>query len=343
MLSLSTTGIIGIPLFVILYLIYRRMPKAGSPLFRLGYMLYTRTKVGYFYHRRELAKARQKYDDGHSVAQMAEFDGLRIIPIPIIMDNYCYLIVDDRTQTGILVDPADPDLILPVLKKESVNIVAVLCTHKHWDHSGGNSTFKRLYSNIKIYGGAVDRAQAVTHPVADGDVLDFSGLKFTVNFTPGHTVGHVVYTLNGAPFNAPDSLFSGDHLFLAGCGRMFEGSSTTMLRSLDVLCAMKDDTLVWPGHEYAKDNLEFCLTIEPNNDATMAKKAWVTEQRKNRISTCPSTIGEERRYNVFLRTGESSIWETLGLDNDTESERDTIRVKALSLLRQRKDKFKYKL
>ncbi|KAJ8313726.1 hypothetical protein KUTeg_008287, partial [Tegillarca granosa] len=170
------------------------------------YFFYTRTKVGYYYHQRDIAKAREKYPNGqtHSVVQPKQYNDLKILPFPILLDNYSYIVTDDKTNTTVVVDPGDAEPVYNYLKEENIIPQAVLVTHKHWDHS-----------------------------VSDGEMLEFGNLKFSVQFTPGHTVGHVVYLLDGSPFGTQDSLFSGDHLFLSGCGRMFEGPAATMLKSLD--------------------------------------------------------------------------------------------------------------
>ncbi|XP_064614655.1 LOW QUALITY PROTEIN: probable hydrolase PNKD [Liolophura sinensis] len=319
--------------------------RPGGCLFQLGYYFYSKTRVGYYMHRRDLAKARRKFEDGHSKTEPTKFNGLQILPIAILEDNYSYLVMDTINKTAVCVDPADAQAVQAAIEAHSVTPVAILTTHKHWDHSGGNSDLKHVYPEMRVYGGAMDNIPAVTHPVADGDVLQFGAMKFEVNFTPGHTVGHVIFRLDGSPFGAPDSLFSGDHLFLCGCGRMFEGAPGVMLRSLDHLTELKDDTLVWPGHEYAMDNLEFAIDLEQNNQAAQQKLAWVREQRKDRACTSPSTIEEEKQYNPFLRTNTDTILQSLGLElsKDGETSKDAVRAQALAEIRQRKDHFKYKL
>ncbi|KAK3595808.1 hypothetical protein CHS0354_014624 [Potamilus streckersoni] len=249
------------------------MAKVWGCLFRIGYLLYTRTRIGYYYHRRDVAKAREKYglSSGHTVIQPAEYGSLQIIPIPMALDNYAYLIFDTQSKSAVVVDPGDPEPVENVLNEMDITPEAVLITHKHWDHSGGNSQMKNHYRGIRIYGGIRDDVPDVTHSVTDHDVLEFGRLKFHVVFTPGHTEGHVVYVLDGSPFGVPDSMFSGDHLFLSGCGRMFEMPASVMLRSIDTISQMKPDTLIWPGHEYARENLEFACHLEPNNKDAQVK------------------------------------------------------------------------
>lgn len=324
------------------FFLYRKMARAGSPLFKIGYFLYTRTFIGNYYFRQELAKARRKNNNQpHSVTQPTSINGLQILPIAFSMDNYSYLVTDEQSSVSVLIDPADHEAVQVVLDREKVSPAAILTTHKHWDHSGGNKHWKRKYRNIPIYGGATDHVPSATHGVHEGDRLQFGHLSFTVRLTPGHTSGHVVYVLDGASFGAPTSLFSGDHLFLGGIGRLFEGSASTMLSSLDNVCQLPEDTLIWPGHEYAVDNLEFAEHVDPENEAIKVKRTFVNNLRKNKQSTCPSTLGEEKQYNPYLRTSDPKLQTSLKVDPDTP--RDQLRQAVLAKCRAAKDQFKYKL
>jgi len=334
------------PFFIAAYLFYRRvsqMAKAGSPLFKVGYFFYTKTRIGHYYYRKEVRKAQRKYNNQpHSSAQEAVFNGLSILPIPLSLDNYCYLVREQGSGTAILIDPADPQPVLQVLQSLNVTPTAILTTHKHWDHSGGNAELRKSFKKIPVYGGRLDSVPGASHLLDDGDRVDFGGgLCFTVLHTPGHTVGHIVYVLDGSPYQAPHCLFCGDHLFLAGIGRMFEGTAATMLSSLDKVVQLPDETLVWPGHEYAKDNLRFAQHINPTNQAVVDKLAWAEEKHKEGCCSSPSTIGEEKMYNPFLRTDSPELLQELGLDKEEEG--DERRAKVLACLRERKDKFQYKL
>lgn len=335
----------GVAVLIGIYCTIRKImaTKPGGFLFKIGYNLYSKTRIGQYYYQRELTKARQKFENGHSVTKAAVFEGLTIHPISMSDDNYAYLVKEHESGTTVLVDPADPIAVQPVLDEYNATPSAVLTTHKHWDHSGGNSEWRKRYEGLLVYGGAMDSVPGVTNPVADGDSISAGPLTFQVKFTPGHTIGHVVYILDAEKYGAPTCLFSGDHLFISGCGRMFEGPPSTMLKSLDSLLSLPDNTLVWPGHEYALDNLQFAESVEPENEQILSKLQTVTEMRKTRQCTCPSTLGEEKQYNPFLRTNE--LLSVLGLEAESEDSvaKDKIRAKALALLRERKDKFKYKL
>ncbi|EDO44424.1 predicted protein [Nematostella vectensis] len=307
------------------------------------YTLYSKTQLGYWYHLHQLNNYKATHDEPHSIALPWIHEGLKIIPVPFLYDNYSYIIVDITTSSAVVVDPSDPEAVKDVLNKEKLQLEAVLTTHKHWDHSGGNTSLKADFPSVAVYGSELDDAPGLTHtrkPLCD--ISNFSGkvsqLSFTAFSTPGHTAGHVVYLLHGAVFNSVDSLFSGDLLFLGGCGRIFEGAPGEMLESLQTVSSLKDDTLLWPGHDYAMKNLMFALTIEPSNYHLRAKMDWVVEMRNNKYMTSPSTIGEEKLYNPFLRTHLAIVGSAVGFTQD-----DDVNLRAVSVLkalRERKNNFK---
>ncbi|XP_053732813.1 probable hydrolase PNKD isoform X1 [Synchiropus splendidus] len=313
------------------------MARTEKPLFRIAYTLYTRTRLGYLYYKRQMKKAREHYPAGHSSAPSVEFNSIKIIPIAVLSDNYSYLIIDTTSNLAVVVDPADPQTVQTVIEEEGVTLEAILCTHKHWDHSGGNKCLKKIHSKCRVYGNAADNVPGLTHPLAHRDLVKVGCLHFKALFTPGHTVGHMIYLLDGRGVGAPPSLFSGDLVFLSGCGRMFEGSATTMLSSLDTVGSLSDDTLLWPGHEYAEDNLLFAAEVEPHNAARENKYHWVLQQRAQKLCTCPSTIGEEKRYNPFLRSHLAALHQALGLQQEQDEDWTLFRARVLEELRKRKD------
>ncbi|KAH9524546.1 hypothetical protein Btru_027147 [Bulinus truncatus] len=247
----------------------------------------------------------------------------------MVMDNYSYLVTDCKNQKSVLIDPGDTYAVQKVLQMKNIEPDAILVTHKHWDHSGGNRDLKRFFPNIPVYGSYLDNVPDSTHLFGDGEILTFGDLKFKTIFTPGHTIGHAVFLLDGSGLGIDDSLFSGDCLFLGGCGRMFEAPPLVMLNSLDRLLKLDDKTLIWPGHEYAQDNLKFAKHIDPNNYTLQ----------------CPSTISEEKSCNPFLKASDIEILRGVGMINigDIENLSYEDRARALSLIREHKDLFNYKL
>ncbi|XP_078725469.1 putative thioesterase PNKD isoform X2 [Lampetra fluviatilis] len=323
------------------------MARAERPLlFTLAYTLYTKTKLGYVYHKRQLKQAREHFPGGHSTVKPVIYHGLMISPVPIMTDNYGYMVTDLESRTAVVLDASDPQAIEVCIEQEGVTLEAILATHKH---CGGNQVLKKIYK-CPVYGCPHDNIPGLTNgincmdcsPVADGEELRFGRLCFRARFTPGHTVGHMVYVLDGQPFGAPDCLFSGDLLFLAGCGRMFEGTPETMLSSLDIVSSLADSTLLFPGHECALDNLSFAVEMEPDNPAILLKLDWVAQQRREKLSTCPSSIGEEKQYNPFLRTRSTALQAVLGLVQPAGTEESAFHAHVLEDLRHRKDSFKGK-
>ncbi|KAH3706182.1 probable hydrolase PNKD [Dreissena polymorpha] len=323
------------------------MPKAKDCLFRIGYFLYTHTRFGRYYHGKDIQKARDKYDeDGHTVIEPTLFDKLEITPIPVALDNYAYIIMETESNTCVVIDVGDENAVIRFLDRMNVIPAAVLTTHKHWDHSAGNRGMRKRYPGLRVYGGYYDNVPDATNVLMDIETIKFGGLNFTAIHTPGHTTGHVSYFLDGKHLGAPDCLFSGDHLFLGGCGRMFEAPPAKMLKSLDMVGRLKRETLVWPGHEYALNNLEFACHIEPDNQHAREKLEWAKNKRQKRLKTCPSTVAEELLYNPFLRTSQASILKVVALTTEDEEEKlgppsDETRALVLAELREQKDAFKY--
>ncbi|XP_069554752.1 probable hydrolase PNKD [Brachyistius frenatus] len=315
----------------------RIMARTEKPLFRIAYTLYTRTRLGYMYYKRQMRRARENYPAGHSTSHPMEFNGIKIIPISVLSDNYSYLVIDTASSVAVVVDPADPQTVQAVLEQEGVMLEAILCTHKHWDHSGGNKGLKRLHGSCRVYGHAADNIPGLTHPLSHKDSMTVGRMHFKALFTPGHTVGHMIYLLDGQAVGAPSSLFSGDLVFLSGCGRMFEGTATTMLSSLDTVVSLSDDILLWPGHEYAEDNLLFAAEVEPHNAARENKYQWVLQQRGQKLCTSPSTIGEEKQYNPFLRSHSAELHLALGVQQFQDEDWTEFRARVLEELRKRKD------
>ncbi|XP_015276503.1 PREDICTED: probable hydrolase PNKD [Gekko japonicus] len=292
------------------------MALAGPLLFRIGYSLYARTRLGYLFYRRQMKKARERYPQGHSIAQPLVFSG-----------EYQY---SSLNLWG----------VCSVIEEEGVTLEAILCTHKHWDHSGGNASLRRRHTSCRVYGSSCDDIPELTDPLSDKETIMIGRLHFKALFTPGHTVGHMVYVLDGKPFEGPSSLFSGDLLFLSGCGRIFEGTAETMLASLDTAADLAEDTLLWPGHEYALECLMFASLLEAENPLLGQKLQWVNQQRAERKSTCPSTISEEKQYNPFLRTHCREVQEAVGLQCQRDENWDIFRARVLKEVRRRKDVFK---
>jgi hydroxyacylglutathione hydrolase len=222
-----------------------------------------------------------------------------IIPVPQLSDNYAYLVVDDGTKQCGVVDCSEAPKVLAEVERRGLKLIAVLPTHWHFDHVGGNEELVRALPGLRVYGAIAEngRIPAQTHPVSDGDMVEVGALKGRVIGIPAHTNGHIAYH-----FPQLDAVFTGDTLFIAGCGRVFEGKAQTMVDSLRKLAALPDSTQVYCGHEYTQKNLQFALTLEPTNQVLKAKYDWTVKMRRDGKYTIPSTIGDEKQFNPFLRT-----------------------------------------
>lgn len=228
--------------------------------------------------------------------------------VPQLSDNFAYLVSDDASKQCAVVDCAEAGKVLNEVKRLGLKLAAVLTTHWHPDHSGGNEDLVRAVPGLIVYGARAEggRIPTLTNPVDDGDRVPIGSLQATVIGIPAHTNGHVAYY-----FPQLKSVFTGDTLFVGGCGRVFEGKAATMVQSLQRLAALPDDTKVYCGHEYTEKNLRFALTLEPGNQALKAKYEWVKKTLAEGKWSVPSTIADEKRTNPFLRCDSPELRETM--------------------------------
>lgn len=258
---------------------------------------------------------------------------MSIIAVPQLSDNYAYLIVDEASKQCGVVDCAEAAKVLDAVRQHGLKLVAVLPTHWHFDHVGGNEYLVRALPELRVYGAVGERGRipAQNHQVDDGDTVEIGSLRGFVIGIPAHTNGHIAYH-----FPQLNAVFTGDTLFVAGCGRVFEGKAANMVESLAKLAALPDNTQVYCGHEYTEKNLKFALTLEPNNEALKAKYEWARKKRGAGESTIPSTIGEEKQFNPFLRTASAELRASLKkIDPSISDDKVAIFAKAREL----KDKF----
>lgn len=229
---------------------------------------------------------------------------MRVVPVPQLSDNYAYLVIDPASGEAGVVDCAEAAPVLEAAAREGAALVAILATHHHFDHVGGNADLLAARPGLRVYGSAADapRIPGITDPVADGDELRIGGLRARVILIPAHTSGHVAYYF---PDHA--TVFTGDTLFAGGCGRLFEGDAAQMMASLAKLACLPDETRVYCGHEYTEKNLRFARELEPGNAALAAKLDEVVAQRARQEPTVPSTIASEKATNPFLRVDSPEL------------------------------------
>lgn len=228
---------------------------------------------------------------------------VHVEPIKALDDNYMYLITDRTSKCAAIVDPVQPDKVSAAVKSAGVQLVAALTTHHHWDHAGGNEQLAQLYPKLPFYGGD-DRIGALSNKVTHGDTFQIGGLDVRCLFTPCHTSGHICYYVTDAAGHG--AVFTGDTLFIGGCGKFFEGTGQQMFDALvNILGTLPDDTKVYCGHEYTVSNLKFAAHVEPHNEHVTSKLDWAKRQN----CTVPSTIGEEKQFNPFMRVQQPAMME----------------------------------
>ena len=234
---------------------------------------------------------------------------MRIDVVPCLRDNYAYLLVCERTKEFAVVDASEDDAVLrvalPKISHEGLKPVAILSTHHHLDHVGGNEELAPLWS-VPVYGGEKDKGRipALTNPLTGGDTFTIGEIRVRVMHVPGHTLGAIAYVCEDD--HGPPCVFTGDTMFVAGSGRLFEGTPEMMYDSLTRLCALPPETRVYCGHEYTLTNLRFAKTIDPKNEAIDARIVWAEALREKGEPTMPSTIADERATNPFVRSDDAS-------------------------------------
>ena len=223
---------------------------------------------------------------------------MKIVSIPVLSDNYAYLLIDEQTNEAGVIDPSEAGPVAEAVKREGVAFTTIINTHHHWDHVGGNEALVAEFPALTVYGHKKDesRTPCITHLVEEGDTVRIGTLEARFLFVPCHTSGHVT-----AYFEAEKAAFTGDTLFIAGCGRLFEGTAADMHANMVKLMALPDDTRTYCGHEYTVQNLEFALAMEPSNAVTQEKLRWAQAQRARNLPTVPGSVAEEKRINPFVR------------------------------------------
>ncbi|KXN90517.1 Hydroxyacylglutathione hydrolase, mitochondrial [Leucoagaricus sp. SymC.cos] len=236
---------------------------------------------------------------------------MKVVPVPVREDNYAYLLVDDKTNKAAAVDPYDVSKVVSAADGLGVSIVATITTHHHFDHSGGN--------DVRIY---------ASQP--------FSSLtnvpRILCLATPCHTKDSICYyVIDPTDASHPGGVFTGDTLFIGGCGRFFEGTADEMNRALKYLGSLPDKTIVYNGHEYTKGNLAFGKSIEPNSAGTARLSDLVKD---NDVTTGKTTIGDEKEWNVFMRLDSQVVKEK------TNAGPNTPEADIMNLLRDQKNNYR---
>ena len=248
--------------------------------------------------------------------------------IPCLSDNYAVLAHNAEDNVTLLVDAPEAGPIKAALEETGWTLTHILITHHHHDHVGGLDEIKAL-TGAKTYGPqmSLDRIAGLDVGIEDGDAFEFGDIKVYGLATPGHTLDHISFWLPDAQL-----AFTGDTLFVLGCGRVFEGSLKDMWFSVDKLAKLPPETTIFCGHEYTEANARFCLSIEPDNDLLKQRADDIAAKRAKGEPTIPSTILEELSTNSFLRANNPEIKASLGMADKEDWE-------VFAEIRKRKDSF----
>lgn len=219
---------------------------------------------------------------------------MRVVPVPCLKDNFAYLVIEG--DKAAIVDPGEAEPVEAALAKEAVQLVAIWATHHHHDHVGGVKALLAAHPGIDVVAGETDapKIEGVTHKLPDGGEFALGILRGRVIHNPAHTLGAITFVIQ-------DCAFTGDTLFAAGCGRLFEGDAAMMQASLAKLVALPPATKVYFGHEYTASNLKFAAAVEPDNAAVAKRAAELT------TPSTPSTMAVELETNPFLRWASPAV------------------------------------
>lgn len=248
--------------------------------------------------------------------------------IPAFADNYIWTLANPGGD-WLLVDPGDAAAVLETAGDRRAP-AAILLTHHHDDHIGGVPALLERWPGVPVHGPDDPRMGCVSHPVGDGDLVQAAAWRFEVLAVPGHTRSHIAFHGHGL-------LFCGDTLFSLGCGRLFEGTPRDMLASLDRLSTLPARTLVCCGHEYTLANAAFARVVDPGNAALQRRQEQATAMRAQGFSTLPTTLGDERACNPFLRIDAPAVRAAVAARSPAAA---ADRIEAFAELRRWKDGFR---
>lgn len=251
-----------------------------------------------------------------------------VSPLPILFDNYCYLLFDRISRVAAVVDPGEAAPVISSVKnmeKEfNVKLKTIFCTHKHHDHIGGVAELKSQFKDVEVVGTKYEDIPELDRGMGHGDVYNFGSLRVEALHTPCHTAGHVCFYITSEQDSSMDPiLFSGDTLFVGGCGRFFEGEPQDMLQNMNLLGKLPTSTQVYCGHEYTVSNITFIRSIAAKMEMSAAILSDIDEYytracklRKGSSPTVPTTIGDELVYNLFMKCNDGSLQSAMNCPKD---------------------------
>lgn len=261
------------------------------------------------------------------------FNMLEIKAVPILKDNYVWVISTANAEEVLVVDPGEAAPVLGYLAETRLKPAALLITHRHWDHTDGINAIVARYP-CPVYGPASPAIPQVTRVLTEGDQPVVAGIPFTIMAIPGHTQEHIAYLHTSA--NGPWQLFCGDTLFSAGCGRLLGGTAEQLKASLDRFKTLPADTIIHCTHEYTLANLEFASAVMPDNPALERYRERCIALRGNGQSTLPTQLQTELEINPFLRCGFAEVRDAVAAETGPIGDDEQA---VFTRLRQWKDRF----
>ncbi len=237
---------------------------------------------------------------------------LQVSAVPVLNDNYVWLITDPETGETAAVDPSVTEAVLEAVAAKGLNLTQVLNTHWHPDHTGGNQGIKAATGCTITAPDEARKVSAIDRAVSEGDRVMVAGAEAIVWDIPAHTAGHIAYYFEGEGM-----IFVGDTLFAMGCGRLFEGTAEQMYANMQRIAALPEDVRIYCGHEYTLSNARFAQHAEPGNQNVTDRLDKVAAMRERGEITLPTTVAEERATNPFVRASDAQEFARLRTEKDS--------------------------
>jgi hydroxyacylglutathione hydrolase len=237
---------------------------------------------------------------------------MEIVAVPVLSDNYVWLLHDDGSGETAAIDPSVAEPVLDAAAAKGWRLTQLLNTHWHPDHTGGNAGIKSPTGAPITAPAEVERVSKVDRIVTEGDRIRVCGMEAIVWAIPAHTAGHVAYYFEGEGV-----IFVGDTMFAMGCGRLFEGTAEQMYANLQRIAALPEDVRIYCGHEYTLANARFAARVEPDNPAIAHRLDRVQALREAGEITLPTSVAQERATNPFVRAPNVEEFARLRAEKDS--------------------------
>lgn len=245
---------------------------------------------------------------------------MKIQMLPVLDDNYIFILIDGKNCEAAVVDPALAEPVIQFLEQNNLKLTKIFNTHHHSDHVGGNQELVKKYSNVEVYASAKDfgRIPCQTHSLNHMDTVTFADEVAHAYMVPGHTLGHICYFF---PLkNKENHLFIGDTVFSGGCGKLFEGTFAQMFSSLSFLREkLPKDTMIWTAHEYSLENYLVLQKLEPNNKNIQSKVEEIIKIRNANKFTVPFVFQDEQKTSSFFRWDDPELQKIASTKSDFET------------------------